>query len=84
MKLINKLKKAYPRLKKGMDKKYDSCIIGVTADELKLVYDRDMLANKVIELGIVEGDTEAEEYVYWYLSCGTDYTIINNYYQGEV
>ena len=79
MKLINKLKKTYPRLKKGLNKKYDDAVIGVTADELKLVYSRKLLIEKMMDLKILDTNSiaEYEEYVYWNISCATDCVIVN-------
>ncbi len=83
MKLINKLKKAHPQLKKGLSSDFDSCVLGVSACETMLIYDRDLIAEKLQEIGTIEGQTEAEEYIYWFLSCKTDCVILNMYYQGE-
>jgi len=79
MKLINKLKKTYPRLKKGLNKKYDDAVIGVTADELKLVYSRELLIEKMMDLKILDTNsiTEYEELIYWNISCATDCVIVN-------
>ena len=82
MKLIKKLKKAYPQLKKGLSSDFDSCVLGVSACETMLIYDRDLIVEKLQEIGTIEGHTEAEEYVYWFLSSKTDCVILNMYYQG--
>ena len=90
MKLINKLKKAFPKLRKGLSKDFNSCVIGIDAEELRLVYDRDLVAEKIAELGVTMNGKkvdinydEAVDWIWWNLSVSDNYVIINFYYQGE-
>ena len=91
MKLIKKLKKAYPKLKKGLSSDFDSCVIGVDAEELRLCYCKDLVAEKITEIGVtMKGKKvdityeEALDWIWWNLSVPDNYVIVNHYYQGEV
>lgn len=84
MKLIDKLNKTYPKLKEGLPSNFDECVIGVDAEELRLVYDIDLVAYVLTLEGVIVNDInkpvthkEAKNYVYWNMSVPDRYVIVN-------
>ena len=84
MKLKDKLKKAFPKLKKGLPKKFDDCIIGVDAEEIRMCYCRDKVAHKLTEIGVkLKGKhtevnfEEAKDFIWWNMSVSSNYVIVN-------
>lgn len=89
MSLASKLKKAYPKLKKGLASKFDSCIIGVDANKERYVYCQNLLAEKLVEEGVTIKEEnksvtydEACEYIWWCMTDPNRYVIVDLHYQG--